>query len=85
MLHKIFTVFDSKTEAFLQPFFMPAKGAAIRAFTDLANDKNHNFGKYPEDFILFERGSYDDSTAKFELNKAPVSLGIAIEFIKANN
>lgn len=29
----VYSVFDAKVEAFLQPFFMPARGAAIRAFT----------------------------------------------------
>ena len=62
---KCFTVYDSKAEAFLQPFFMQSKGAAIRGFTELVNDKNHSFGKYPGDYTLFELGSFDEQTGKF--------------------
>lgn len=62
MIQKIFAVYDSKVEAFMQPFFMPAKGAAIRAFTDLVNSKDHSFSKYAEDYTLFELGiSYLES------------------------
>lgn len=84
MISKVFTVYDSKTEAYLSPFFMPAKGAAIRAFSDLVNDSNHQFGKHPSDYILFELGSYDDSSASFDLYSAPVSLGVGVEFVRQN-
>lgn len=78
---KIFTVYDSKSEAYLQPFFMQSKGAAVRAFSDLANDKAHTFGKHPEDYVLFEIGSYDEFTAAI-VSHAPVSLGVAVEFLR---
>jgi hypothetical protein len=82
MLLKIFTVFDCKAEAYLQPFFMKSKGEAIRAFSDTSNDQNHNFGKHPEDFTLFELGTYDESNASIEMLSTPQSLGKAIEFVK---
>jgi len=80
MLHKVFTVFDTKVEAYNQPFFMKSRGEAIRAFSDIVNDKNHAFNRHPEDYVLFELGEYDDSCAKFNLYDAPHSLGVAIEF-----
>lgn len=82
MIFKVFTVFDSKVEAYLQPFFMPAKGAAIRAFTEIVCDVNHAFGKHPEDYTLFEIGSFDDSNAKLDMYPTPLSLGVGIEFVK---
>lgn len=87
MLVQIFTIYDAKTEAFLQPFFSQAKGSAIRAFTDSVNDKTgeSQFASHPEDYTLFHLGSFDDSTATFDLLKTPVSLGLAIEFKKAQN
>ena len=82
MIHKVYSVYDSKVEAYLQPFFFPAKGAAIRAFSEIANDKSSSIGKNPEDFTLFELGSWDDSTAKIEMHSTPVSMGVALEFVK---
>jgi hypothetical protein len=82
MIFKTFTVYDSKTEAYLQPFFVNSKGAAIRSFSDASNEPGHQFNKYPEDFTLFELGEYDDATAELTRLDALVSLGTAIEFIK---
>ncbi len=45
-------------------------------------DKNSAIGKHPQDFTLFEIGEYDDSTAKITTYDAPVSLGVAIEFLQ---
>lgn len=82
MILNIFSVFDSKAEAFMSPFFMNSKGSAIRAFTEISHDKTHAFGKNPEDFTLFHLGSWNDSSASFDLLATPASLGLAIEFIK---
>ena len=67
MLLKVFTVFDSKAEAYLQPFYGKSKGEAIRSFIEAANDKQSQIGKYPEDFTLFDLGEFDDSTSRFNL------------------
>ena len=77
---KIFAIYDSKAEAYLQPFFMPARGQAIRAFTEAVNDKSTNFYKHAEDYTLFEIGEYDDATAGVTALNAKTSLGCAIEF-----
>lgn len=82
MLMKIYSVYDSKIEAFMQPFFMPAKGAALRAFSECVNDEKHQFGKYPGDFTLFEIGSFEDSSGTLEMWSTPISLGLGIEFLK---
>lgn len=81
MIQKIFAVYDSKVDAYLSPFFMAARGQAIRSFVDIASDKTHNIGKYPADFTLFELGEYDDSCAKFTLHSSPYSLGLALELL----
>lgn len=81
MIYKVFSVYDSKVENYFKPFYESTKGSAIRAFTEIARDKDSQIGKYPEDFSLFELGSYDDSSAIFTLLPAPVHLGGALEFI----
>jgi hypothetical protein len=79
---KIYSVYDSKVEAYLQPFFMQAKGAAIRAFSDTVQDSSNNFGKHPEDYTLFELGTWDDTNASYVPHSTPISIGVGIEFIK---
>lgn len=79
---KVFTVFDIKTEIYQQPFFMPATGAAIRAFSDMVNDdpSKNQFAAHPEDYILYEIGSYDDSTGNFIPLDLPKALGTGSDF-----
>ncbi|AXH74896.1 MAG: nonstructural protein [Microviridae sp.] len=63
----VFTVRDEKVGLFLPPFYARNKGEAIRSFADAARNKDHNFAKYPEDFTLYELGTFDDETSTFEL------------------
>ena len=79
---KIFTVYDCKANAYLQPFFCRTRGEAIRAFSDCVNDINHNFSRHADEFTLFELGEYDEQSANIS-SSSPVSLGVAIEFKKA--
>lgn len=83
MIVKVFSVYDSKVEAYIQPFFMQSRGQAIRAFGDTAADVSTNIGKHPADFTLFELGEFDDTTAKFDMYNTPVSIGVAIELLPA--
>lgn len=75
----IYTVFDTKANAFLPPFFLPTDGMAVRTFKDAAEDEKHAFYKNAEDYILYRIGSYDDGTALLTPEKLE-SLGCAIMF-----
>lgn len=85
MLLQIFTVYDSKAEAYLQPFYMGTRGEAIRAFSDSVNDPNTAFHKHPSDYTLFALGTWDNLKCNFFLQPTPDALGLALEFLhKAN-
>ena len=76
----MFTVYDSKAEAYLPPFNMASKGEAIRAFADCVNDNKHSFSRHPADFTLFLLGSFDEASASITALSTPQSLGVAIEY-----
>lgn len=82
---KVFTIHDSKAEAYLQPFFLATKGQAIRNITEILCNSEHQFSKYPEDFTLFELGEYDDSNAQMLPYPTPLSLGKLVEFNTPRN
>lgn len=84
MKSKVYTVYDSKIEAYMSPFLMQTKGQAIRAFSDTVNDPDskNGFHQHPEDFTLFEIGEYDDQTGVYTMHEAKISLGTATEFKK---
>jgi len=84
MIHKAFTIYDTKTEAYLRPFFCIRTPEAIRTFTDAVNDTNSPFYKHSEDFFLYEIGTWDDNLA--ELTRcAPINLGCAALLIKESD
>lgn len=82
MILKIFTVYDSKAEAYLPPFFSATRGLALRSFTDAVNTAGHAFNRYAEDYTLFEVGEFDDQHCTFEIHAVCQPLGRAIEFLK---
>lgn len=83
MIHKIFTVFDQKAQAYLPPFFLHQEGMATRSFSDAVNDKEHQFGAHPEDYTLFSIGTYDDERGMLEPHLAPQVIGNGLEFVQA--
>ncbi len=84
----VFSVYDSKVEAFLQPFFAPTKGAALRSFTDACNSGDHEFNRHAGDYTLFLIGSYDEKSSLLEpctLENLGVALTFIVEESRANS
>lgn len=61
-----YTVYDNKSLTYSPPFFVHTDGAAIRMFSDLANDMNTNVGRHPGDYSLFQIGTFSDGNASME-------------------
>lgn len=74
MLHKIYSIYDNKAEAFLPPFFMPNDAMAIRAITDCLMDTNHQFHNHAHDYVLYGLGAFSDTDATFDI---PLAAPIA--------
>lgn len=81
MKHKVYTVYDSKAEVYMQPIFMRADGEAIRAFSASIAQNGHQFATNPGDYTLFAIGEYDDDKGRFVQYDAFVNLGNGVQFI----
>lgn len=79
---RIFTVHDSKADAYLPPFYMRTKGEAIRAFETTVKDTNSQFNKYPADYTLVELGEFDEQSASICCHEKPLILENASTFSK---
>lgn len=77
----IYTVYDTKAQAYLAPYFMHADGMAIREFSNAVNNERHHFSRNPEDYILFSIGVFDDNTAEIK-SATPQTLGSGHHFVK---
>lgn len=75
---KIFSVFDSKAEAYNVPFFAPTTAVGVRMFKRAANDEGSDFCRHAEDYCLFELGEFNVETGVLEVLKSPRSLGLAL-------
>jgi len=73
-MQAIFSVHDSKAQAYLPPFYMRTKGEALRAFETTVKDTNTQFNKYPSDYTLVELGSFDEATGVIETWDKPIIL-----------
>lgn len=56
----VYSVFDEKAGAYLQPFFMVNDAMAIRAVKNAVSDPDHNFSLNAADYTLFRVGTWDD-------------------------
>lgn len=63
MQNKILTIYDCKAEAYGRPFVARSTGEGLRSFTDEVNSgrEDSQLSNHPEDFTLFEVGTFDDA------------------------
>ncbi|WNK13591.1 MAG: nonstructural protein [Microvirus sp.] len=79
---KIFSVYDSKAETFLQPFFAQRTEVAIRNFAYAASNTETDIGRFPTDYTLFEIASWNPDNGTIESLPTAVNHGIAASYIK---
>lgn len=73
------SVYDKAAEAFGRPFFVPAKGLALRSFIDEVNRKPsegapNSMNAYPQDYALYHLGDFDELQGRFTNLEVPERL-----------
>lgn len=69
------SVLDLVGQQYGRPFFAVSSGSAIRGFTDEVNTVSEStLYKHPDDFQLFEVGSFEDSTGAIVVLDVPSML-----------
>ena len=76
MIQVVVAVKDRAADAFGRPFFLPTAGMAVRSFMDEVNREaeDNQLHKHPDDFDLYQLGTYDDSTGMVECYETPKLL-----------
>lgn len=77
---QIFSIYDSATEAFINPFFSPTVASGIRAFSTVCADENHDFHKNAGDYTLFHLGEFDPTNGLITLLESHCNLGLALNY-----
>lgn len=81
---RLFSIFDSASEAYLRPFFSDYKANALRSFTQIVNDrssKENMISAHPDQFYLFELGTFDPQSGAFVVHQPKIPLGCGVEFV----
>lgn len=74
-------VYDEKARAFMVPFFTSNIEVAKRSFGAAARTPNQLISQNPEDFTLYQLGTFDDITGQVEQFAQKVFLGKATNFL----
>jgi len=78
MILGVFCVFDSKALTYGMPFFTQNRGAAQRGISlQLRSDSKSMLAQYPEDFALYDMGTYDDDTGVFNTHAPVFVVGVS--------
>lgn len=82
MILRMYVVYDSKAEVYTHPAFLPTKAVAMRQFEEIVNDGKSEFARHPEDYSLFETGTFDDNAGMLAPTLAPVHICTALEVVR---
>ena len=83
MRHNVYTIYDRASVHYMRIFQAKAHGEVLRAFSDMAMNKDHEIGAHPEDYSLWFIGTFDDNTG--ELVRSDFEcLGKAHEIVAAS-
>ena len=60
--HIIVAVRDRQLNAYMRPFTAQTRGQAIRSFRDEVNRQGSELNTHPEDYELYQLGTFDEET-----------------------
>ena len=60
--HIIVAVRDRQLNAYMRPFTAQTRGQAIRSFRDEVNRQGSEHNTHPEDYELYQLGTFDEET-----------------------
>lgn len=83
MTMKLYAVRDLKAESFANIMCIPTQGLAIRSFAEACADPRSEMNKYPEDFMLYEIGSYEPNSAQIVGHSVPKLIADAASVVAA--
>ncbi len=79
----MFSLYDTKLEGFMRPFFLQTRAVAIRAIIDLAKNAQEEASKHPEDYCLYELGTFDDHSSEITQMLPPQRVGLVSELVSS--
>jgi hypothetical protein len=87
MKYRVIVVRDRAADVYGIPSVVASIGGAIRSFGDEVNRAadDNQFYKHPEDFDLYELGTYDDAEGRYECEGAPRQIAVGKDLKRSTN
>jgi hypothetical protein len=82
---RVYSIYDEKAQAYLEPVYFNHVGEVVRMFTSVVNNPKSNISLYPEDYTLYQLGEYDNVAGVFNNLKAPLFVARATDLKKVDN
>lgn len=83
MVLKVYSVYDSKACAYLQPFFCVNRAVALRSFMTAVQDRGSDFSRFSGDYTLFEIGEWNQIDGLFKVRDSFENLGVATQYLNS--
>jgi len=78
----VVAVFDRALGGFNRPFYVQARGLALRSFQDELNRPDSELAKHPADYELWQLGTWDEESGEFEGYKAKQRIALGSDLVK---
>lgn len=79
---EVYSILDTKAQAFNQPFFAPNNAVAFRVVESAMKNPQSGFTSFPADFTLFRVGTFDSIKGiLIPASPAPENLGNLVQFL----
>lgn len=75
----VYAIFDSSVSSYGTPLIVDHPVYAVRYFETLAKDEKSDVGRFPQQFFLYECGTFDEVSGLFQC-AAPVLVLAANSF-----
>lgn len=79
---KVYSVYDKKTRLYHPPSYCHNQEHAMRMFFQVMKGAGDTMSLYPEDFQIWELGTFDDSTGYIEVTKNPLLICEVMDLVR---
>lgn len=80
-MRKIFVIYDEKAKYYTNPMIAQTRGEFFRMIASQSQTDNSTIFKFPEDFVIYEIGEYDEQIGHIVSYDVNEKLGKVSEFI----
>lgn len=84
MIMRLFAIFDKVAQIYTDPISRLNSAVAERDFKTVCGDEGTVYNKHPNDFALYELGSWDPSTGGIESFVPPILVCDGSKFARPN-